>query len=544
MPVRQSDAELAALATFRQVRSRIQGKGKLWPEEFKDDYESAWRFILCCTTWNEAEKEDQPFPDRSFLLEYCWWWYYCLRRGLVLVCEKCRRMVISWCARALELYQMGLSPCDLTLCGEDLEAAAKHVWRLERLYSDLMLRFESWKLPPYRKLRYDGDKMLSMFGLANGSECRYANGQSEGLQGDGKAVVTMEEFGIYRHGKNMLFQAKTVTKGSPSSGKPGGFVNIITNASHNPEWQSVKKERRKSDVDRASHPGITVEVLPGGEIYLKIHHYADETKGAAWLEAERKSYALTPQKFDLEILMDDLRSQNALWKREWYARSGFRLALAVGVKAGKFICARPTNVREKQSLTDKDPVKDFEPIIWQKIVVALDPTISDPEAKKNPDREMDECGIVVCASDIKGRGYVLADFTGRYSPDQWAKLAVLLYDACNANEIVAEGNQGGELVRRTLKTVRGYEDRSLPVKIVHARIGKRPRAEPLAALYQGGYIHHCGDLSAMESEMATWDSLGGGKSPGRIDAAVWGFDALGLCRAQPLKKTQHIHGRE
>lgn len=212
----------------------------LWPAPCdQDTAEAAWQFVLALRTWNEAEQESQFFPEKEFLEEYVHEWHSCYKVGRTLIMEKCRRMVISWCARALELHQMGLSRCDQLLVGEDLEAAAKHVWRLKHLYTDLQQRRPEWKLPNHSELKYEGERRLKMFGLPNGSACHYANGQAGGIQGDGYRIITLEEFGIYRYAATMLAQAKIVTQGSATSS--GGFVNIITNASTNQEWQKVKR---------------------------------------------------------------------------------------------------------------------------------------------------------------------------------------------------------------------------------------------------------------------------------------------------------------
>jgi len=208
----------------------------IWPSEFAtDSADCATAFVLAQRTWNEAEGQIQPMPDKSYIREYCREWWTCRSLGQTLITEKCRRMVISWVARSLELWAMGLKRTDCILVGEDLEQAAKHVWRLEFLYGQLSKRLN---LPPSSVLRYEGDRKLKQFNLANGSQTTYANGQEAGLQGDGTAIITMEEFGIYRYAKSMLAQAQIITQGS--AGSTGGFVNIITNSSTHPEWQEIK----------------------------------------------------------------------------------------------------------------------------------------------------------------------------------------------------------------------------------------------------------------------------------------------------------------
>ena len=98
------------------------------------------------------------------------------------------------------------------------------------------------------------------------------------------------------------------------------------------------------------------------------------------------------------------------------------------------------------------------------------------------------------------------------------------------NEIVAEGNQGGELVRVTLQTV----DENVPVTIVHATHGKRTRAEPVAALYEQGRVHHVGTFPTLEDQLCLWDATSGDFSPDRLDALVWAVTQLGVDSA-PLR---------
>jgi phage terminase large subunit-like protein len=155
-------------------------------------------------------------------------------------------------------------------------------------------------------------------------------------------------------------------------------------------------------------------------------------------------------------------------------------------------------------------------------VVAIDPAVT---AKA----ESNLTGIVASGLGTDGRGYVLADASGRYSPDAWARKAVALFDSLKADRIVAEGNQGGELVRHTLTSIRP----NLPITIVHASRGKQTRAEPVAALYEQNKIGHVGTFPELEDQMCTWEPLGDEPSPDRIDALVWAFTSL-MVTAPPV----------
>jgi phage terminase large subunit-like protein len=164
----------------------------------------------------------------------------------------------------------------------------------------------------------------------------------------------------------------------------------------------------------------------------------------------------------------------------------------------------------------------------RRCVVAIDPATTAGE-------DSDETGIVACAripgkadllkdlSDDARRhdhGFVLDDKSGRYSPMGWAETAVALYYDLGADRIVAERNQGGDMVESTIRTV----DPNVPVTLVWASKGKQPRAEPISALYEQNRVHHVGTFPELESEQTTW--VPGEDSPNHMDAAVWGFTDL------------------
>ncbi len=153
----------------------------------------------------------------------------------------------------------------------------------------------------------------------------------------------------------------------------------------------------------------------------------------------------------------------------------------------------------------------------RRVVVGVDPAIT---AKA----ESNLTGIVAAGLGVDGRGYLLADGSGRLSPDGWARKAVSLYDSLRADRIVAEGNQGGDMVRQTLQGVRA----NIPVRIVHASRGKQARAEPIAAIYEQDRIKHVGVFPQLEDQMCVWEPLGDQPSPDRIDAMVWAFTDLML----------------
>jgi len=152
-----------------------------------------------------------------------------------------------------------------------------------------------------------------------------------------------------------------------------------------------------------------------------------------------------------------------------------------------------------------------------RVVVSVDPAVSS-------NAESDMTGIVVAGVDINGVCYVLQDATDRYTPEGWAAKAIELYHLYGADRIVAERNQGGEMVRYTFKTV----DETIPIKLVHASRGKFARAEPVSSLYERGRVKHVKGLDALEDQMVQWEPLGSTGSPDRLDAMVWAITELAL----------------
>jgi phage terminase large subunit-like protein len=153
-----------------------------------------------------------------------------------------------------------------------------------------------------------------------------------------------------------------------------------------------------------------------------------------------------------------------------------------------------------------------------RIVVAVDPAVSSTEGS-------DETGIVVCGKDDRGHGYVLEDLSGRYDPAGWARAAIAAYHRHDADRIVAEANQGGDLIENTLRTL----DANIAYSKVHASRGKFTRAEPVSSIYEQGRIHHCGLFPELEDQMTSFvPDLDRAKfgSPDRVDALVWGLTEL------------------
>ena len=162
-----------------------------------------------------------------------------------------------------------------------------------------------------------------------------------------------------------------------------------------------------------------------------------------------------------------------------------------------------------------------------RIVIGVDPPAS---------ARGDECGIVVCGVDETGMGRVLADASlARPSPERWARAVAATALHWKADRVVAEANQGGDMVASVLRAA----DCVMPLKLVHASRGKVARSEPVAALYEAGRVRHVGQFARLEDQlcgiMAGGAYEGPGRSPDRADALVWALTELMLGRREMVR---------
>jgi len=152
---------------------------------------------------------------------------------------------------------------------------------------------------------------------------------------------------------------------------------------------------------------------------------------------------------------------------------------------------------------------------FARVVVAIDPAVTSSDTS-------DETGIITAARGVDDHYYLLADLTRRASPMEWATAACGEYRKRQADRIVGEVNNGGEMVEATLRNVDG----NVSYEAVHATRGKMIRAEPIAALYERGLVHHVGTFPALETELMTYAGKDNQASPNRLDALVWALTSL------------------
>ena len=156
-----------------------------------------------------------------------------------------------------------------------------------------------------------------------------------------------------------------------------------------------------------------------------------------------------------------------------------------------------------------------------RVVVAIDPAVSTNEGS-------DETGLIVAGKGLDGRFYVLADGSGKYTPDGWGREAVALYGRYSADRIIGEVNNGGDLIESNLRNISS----NVSYKAVRASRGKATRAEPIAALYEQGKVSHVGCLPVLEDQCciftSDYDRVKMKYSPDRLDALVWALHELAI----------------
>jgi phage terminase large subunit-like protein len=219
-----------------------------------------------------------------------------------------------------------------------------------------------------------------------------------------------------------------------------------------------------------------------------------------FLEAIRKRYEgtrLGRQELNAELLSD---TPGALWLQDWL---------------------------------DRDRVEAMPWMGMERIVVAIDPATTSGE-------DADETGIIV-AGRAGDQAYIIEDLSGRYQPHEWAAKAVAAYRRHRADRVIAERNNGGEMVEHTIRMV----DPNVSFKSVHASRGKVIRAEPASALYEQGRVHHVGAFPQLEDQMCAFTQdfdRTAGYSPDRMDALVWALTEL-MLEAVPAAPLFGSYGR-
>ncbi len=177
----------------------------------------------------------------------------------------------------------------------------------------------------------------------------------------------------------------------------------------------------------------------------------------------------------------------------------------------------------------------------RRVVVGVDPPAGSVSARDNDAQKGDACGIIVAGLGDDGHAYVLADYSvAATSPETWAKAVAEAAQIWSADRVIAEANQGGQMVKSVLRAAAI----NMPVRLVHASRGKAARAEPVMTLYESNRAFHAGRFPALEDELCGLIMGGGyegpGRSPDRADACVWALTALMLETADGVVRVREL----
>lgn len=327
-------------------------------------------------------------------------------------------------------------------------------------------------IPPEMWDRSNGGKYnrsLGQLTLSNGSMAfSFSGGDPEKLRGFQSNFLWMDELCAFQY-------AQEAWDMSMMGLRLGKSPRIIITTTPKPSPLIVELVRRG-----AEEPDNVI--LTTGSTFDNAANLPEST-----LDELKKRYEGTTmgrQELYAELILDD---PGALWKRDLIEET-------------------------------RISVHEFDLNNMAKIVVAIDPSMSAVTERDS------ETGMIVAGLGVNGHAYIIEDCSSlRPSPDTWSRLAIAKYHEYAANRIVAEVNQGYDLVTNLLNT----HDDKVPVKKVFAtRGGKFLRAEPIAALYEQKRVHHVGLHGKLEDQMTQW--VPGKASPDRLDAMVWALTDLML----------------
>jgi phage terminase large subunit-like protein len=313
-----------------------------------------------------------------------------------------------------------------------------------------------------------------------------------------------------------------------------GLINGEDFAYNKSSWQVNFKEGQKIHMFGADNPdagrGFNLSGVWADEIAKWRYSYESWSEGIApaLRIGERPRAVVTTTPKPIKILRDWVaRTDNSV-----YVTRGSTFDNATNLSSAALVelQARYAGTRTGRQELYGELLEDIEGALWHRsniesnrlnsapnmirIVVAIDPAVTSGN-------ESDETGIVVAGVTAEGQFYVLDDRSCRLSPDGWGRVAIEAYHEWKADRIIAETNNGGDMVGLLMQTI----DPTITVTKVNATRGKRVRAEPISALYEQNRVHHVGTFPQLEDQMVTW-TPDVSKSPDRMDALVWAITEL------------------
>lgn len=282
----------------------------LWPAEFAEDTpECAYRFLMQCETWNEANREETTIPDKEYIRWLVWHWWDTRRLGEPLIIEKSRRIIVSWVLTILDVWDAGLKPASILIGAKKYEGetgSQGFVWRCWFVYDKLRSKFAHWpKLTKPNTLGNVTIHALEKLVFPNGSKIECVNSDGEAFRGAGTTRARAEELSSYAHASHTFGQAIVVCQGAPD--RPGGHPVAVCNASPDPDWQDLKagpdEQHTQEDWPRTPF-GCEVYKTFSGARRCRIHYTADpEKRSAAW--KARARVGIPDQEWNREMELDD-----------------------------------------------------------------------------------------------------------------------------------------------------------------------------------------------------------------------------------------------
>jgi phage terminase large subunit-like protein len=290
----------------------------------------------------------------------------------------------------------------------------------------------------------------------------------------------------------------------------------------------VMREAINKDFNETARSRLAVETVPIIVIMQRIHsedlsgHLLMGGSGEKWhhlnLPVKIDNREKYPEEYTHGIEIPHGLPDGWLWDAKHNDEHEDQLKAARRVYAAQYM-QRPIKDDELGPLWNNALIKQAkakaEPWKLKRRVVAIDPSVSN-------NADSDECGLVVASAYTDGTYKVEIDASAIMKTSEWAKKAIELYDQTGADAIVAEVNNGGDLVEDALR-LREFKGRYVGVR---ASRGKYSRAEPVAALYELGLVKHAAGLGELENQMTTYNPKTAKRSPDRLDAGVWALTEL------------------
>ena len=315
----------------------------------------------------------------------------------------------------------------------------------------------------------DWNRSLGQLYLNNGSVvfCDGANDGALRIQGKGLAGAWLDEVGLFQKWRTAYDESIRYAVSSP----PAKLIITGTPKFNMPARALVKRLIEDPNVAKS---------------WLRLNDNRDNLESAVVDELMAMANTKLGRQETLGELLDT--SDGALWNWETLERC--------------HLTAMPSEVR---------PIR---------VVVAIDPAVSVSD-------DSDETGIIVACKGSDERGYVLEDLSGRYSPDQWARKAVDAYHRWQADLVIGEVNNGGDMIGHTVKVITA----DVAYRSTRATRGKVLRAEPIATAYEQGRVFHVGTFDLLEQQMTQCRPGEEQEHDDRLDAMVWALTELGLVGA-------------